>query len=332
MNKAIVLLIYVLGLGLLAACSEKREPTAVSAHPSGWADSSSASFHGKLVLEGVLGSAGCQSCHGETLQGGNSAPGCSAQGCHSIYPHPQGWADSLSGDFHGAFIALSLSWDIKQCQACHGTDYKGQGYEVKNCTRCHIKPQGPEACNTCHGSDVNFAPPKDLEGHTAATYTGVGAHQHHLQDTTLTTAFTRDCNLCHIMPAAYSAPGHIDGQLPAEVIFGAVATDSSRLNSLWDHETASCSNIYCHGAFTFKKADAGANSWVYTDSLITGNNRLMKWNEPDSEQAECGTCHGLPPNGHLEQDTCNGCHKTVVDENFNIINKKLHINGKVDVF
>ena len=35
---------------------------------------------------------------------------------------------------------------------------------------------------------------------------------------------------------------------------------------------------------------------------------------------------------HIPAQTCNGCHHSVVDENLNIINKFLHINGKVDVY
>jgi len=243
-----------------------------------------------------------------------------------------GWADSLSYNFHGTFIAQTLFWNIRDCQTCHGNDYKGNGYASKNCTQCHKQAQGPEACNTCHGSFVNSAPPKDLSGHTASTFVGVGAHQAHLQDTTLTTAFNRDCNLCHITPSAYSDPDHIDGRLPAKVRFGSFATDSSRLNTSWNHEEATCSNVYCHGAFEFKKEKAGSFTWIFTDSVIVGNNPVMNWTEVGSEQAQCGTCHGLPPQGHLAQQTCNGCHGRVVDENFNIINKKLHINGKIDVF
>ncbi len=332
MSKHIILALnFFILLLILAACSEKREPTAVSPHPVEWADTSSASFHGKLVLDGVLGTEGCQSCHGEDLQGKNSAPGCNIQGCHNIYPHPDGWADSLSDNFHGSFVAQTLSWNIHGCQSCHGSNYKGAGYDSKNCTKCHEQPQGPEACNTCHGSSVNFAPPKDLNGHIATTFIGVGAHQAHLQDTTLTTAFTRDCNLCHIQPATYSDIGHIDGSLPAEVVFNEFAADSGKTHPVWDNQSASCANVYCHGSFAFSK-DKSTFQWIYTDFVIVGNNRQMIWNNVDAGQAACGTCHDLPPKGHAAHNTCDACHGKVVDANFNIINKKLHINGKIDVF
>jgi len=317
---------------LIFSCSEPRDTITVATHPPGWNNENYENFHGEMVLESVLGNGSCTTCHGVDFRGGSSGSSCFSSGCHQVYPHSFGWSDTLSENFHTKFIADTLKWKIEICQSCHGMDYRGNGAESKNCLVCHTAPEGPEACNTCHGDILNPAPPRDLNGNMSTTSIGVGAHQTHLTDTTLTTAFSRDCNLCHKMPSAYDDAGHIDGQLPAEVVFSSFTTDTNRLNSIWDHETASCSNIYCHGAFVFKKEDAGSNSWIYTDSVIVGNNPTMKWTEVGTNQAECGSCHTLPPEGHLSQLTCNGCHGRVVDENFNIINKSLHINGKVDVF
>ena len=65
--------------------------------------------------------------------------------------------------------------------------------------------------------------------------------------------------------------------------------------------------------------------------MIVGNNPIMLWTTVDENQAACGTCHDLPPKGHISTSACSACHSTVVDENYNIINKELHINGEIDL-
>ena len=76
----------------------------------------------------------------------------------------------------------------------------------------------------------------------------------------------------------------------------------------------------------------GSNPFAYTDSVMVGKNPIIIWNAVGSRQTVCGTCHKLPPTGHTTATTCNGCHPRVVDQDFNIIDKNLHINGKIDVF
>ncbi|MEE9169822.1 MAG: CxxxxCH/CxxCH domain-containing protein [bacterium] len=442
----------IFSLGLLAAftaCSERKEPTSVTTHPSGWANPQSANFHGKMVLESVAKNAqNCASCHGADFSGGPAGVTCTTSGCHEIYPHDEGFADgnsqnfhakfisemlawdislcqkchgadykgngldkkncyasgcheifphspgfadNTSADFHANFIAQDLNWNIDGCQKCHGTDYKGKGYDnkscytsgchtifphktgfadslssdfhakyiaemliwniescqdchgldyagngrdEKNCRTCHTQNDGPVACNTCHGSRDNAAPPEDLADNILTTAVGVGAHQTHLTDTTLTTSLLQECSHCHIEPSTYSDPGHIDNPpLPAELSFSPLASDSSRISPSWNHETATCGSVYCHGAFEFRKEDS-AFPWGYADSTIVGNNAELIWTSVGTGQAECGTCHDLPPKGHvgIAEATCNVCHGRVVDADFNIIDKDLHINGKIEVF
>ncbi|MDP4196679.1 MAG: hypothetical protein Q8940_16615, partial [Bacteroidota bacterium] len=70
-----------------------------------------------------------------------------------------------------------------------------------------------------------------------------------------------------------------------------------------------------------------------------GANFSPKWTQVDGSQAACGTCHGLPPKGHigypnnLPVTACgnSGCHSGVVDINGNIIDKNKHINGAINV-
>ena len=78
------------------------------------------------------------------------------------------------------------------------------------------------------------------------------------------------------------------------------------------------------------------NQFAYTAEKITGNSQTVIWNKVDGSQIKCGSCHGLPPKGHITANIglkdCAGCHWDVVDANGNIINKVKHINGKIDVF
>lgn len=319
-------------VAIFIECSEKREPVSVSTHPAGWLDETSPNFHGKVILQESLSLKSCQACHGEDYQGGEVKIACAT--CHELFPHQQGFADSLSPNFHAVFIATQLSWNISECRSCHGADYAGENYPQKNCLTCHTQPEGPEACNTCHGSSQNFAPPKDLQGNTDTSAPGVGAHQPHLTDTTWTSAFTRDCQLCHRMPQRYGDPMHVledDTPGEADISFGDVATDSGKVAARWNRATLTCENIYCHGAFRFSKNES-ANQWAYADSVITGNNPALVWNSVGTGQADCGSCHDLPPKGHIAATTCNGCHPRVVDANNNIIDRTLHINGKIEVF
>jgi CxxxxCH...CXXCH motif protein len=317
---------------LLFACLDERSSVEVPTHPDGWLDKSSDIFHGKFVEESIVSSENCKTCHGQDYTGGNSEVSCFNSSCHNSYPHPAGFADSTSADFHTSFVK-QIKWDITQCKSCHGTDYAGAGNQDKNCLTCHTQVDGPEACNTCHGSAENPAPPRDLSNNFSTEFVGVGAHQVHLNDTTLTTAYIQDCYLCHNEPSILNYPGHIDDSSPnADINFGLFASDSGNVNPTWNHESATCSNVYCHGAFTLLKDSAGVNAWGYADSIITGNYSTMVWNLVGTGQTECGSCHDLPPKGHTAQATCNGCHGRVVDAEFKIIDKKLHINGKIELF
>lgn len=317
---------------LITSCLEKRDIVDVSTHPAGWMVQSSKNFHGLAVKSSVIESESCQSCHGVNYAGGTSQVSCYDAQCHAAYPHPDGFIDFASANFHANYIGEQANWDITGCRDCHGADYAGNGSTEKNCLKCHSEMNGPEACNTCHGSSVNDAPPKDLANNTSTTSVGVGAHQAHLVDSTLTTAYMRDCVICHVKPATYNVTGHVnDGSPHAEIKFSAIASDSGMVSPHWDHNSATCSNVYCHGNFTFYR-DSSAYAWIYTDSVITGNNTDVVWNSVGTGQADCGTCHGLPPAGHFSAITdCGNCHYHFGPGN-QVLDPKLHMNGKIEVY
>lgn len=329
-----VLNIVIIGLSLifLYSCSKDVEPLPSVSHPEGWNSQGADNFHGTKVL--TLGAEFCQSCHGKDYSGGDAGVACND--CHADYPHPPTWTTPGNDNSHAAYLKDQY-WSMDRCKTCHGNDYSG-GLSGVSCYDCHKNPGGPEACNTCHGSSdgsvsdiLTWAPPKDLNDNLETTAVGVGAHQNHLKESSLTDAYFRDCNLCHPNITSFDDPLHINGTIDIE--FNEVATDSGRITPVWDDNAITCSNTYCHGNFTFRR-DESEYPFIYIDSLMTGNNAVVEWTKVGEGEAACGTCHGLPPTGHGYNPDCFQCHRTVVNDAVppRIINKSLHMNGKIDVF
>lgn len=174
----------------------------------------------------------------------------------------------------------------------------------------NANPVDNAACGDCHGSIGNPSPPPDTSGNMVTTFTGVGAHEAHMKEGPYRVAL--QCTDCHLVPTAVTSIGHIDTALPAEVVFGELAKIQG-FNPVWNGTT--CTNVYCHGA-----------------ALSGGTNNAPSWTTVDGTQAACGTCHGLPPDPpHPANTNCVDCHADVVNASKQIINKKLHINGEVNV-
>ncbi len=239
--------------------------------------------------------------------------------------HPDDWA--LGANSHAKFIR-NTNWDLEQCKSCHGVNYQG-GISKSSCYTCHNTPAGPEACNTCHGNLLNPAPPRDLNGNFSTSARGVGAHQSHVKNGNLSSAF--DCSECHIKPDSLKAPGHLNGKV--DVVFGdsSLARNSTPVrigeeivpNPIYNSEILTCSSTYCHGYFR------------------NGNlNNAPKWNVVDGTQASCGTCHGLPPAGthpNVSPTSCaNACHNDVVelttDGKLKIKDTSKHVNGRLSLY
>lgn len=237
----------------------------------------------------------------------------------SVNVHPTNFfKPSLHGDF-----AKSKNYDLSLCKTCHGVNYSG-GTSGYTCNNCHKDENGPENCYTCHGdkNNLNFAPPRDLSDNSNSNFVGVGAHQVHLVNTTISKNV--DCNSCHIVPEKLNDENHLGNDNKAEIIFSNLNPTNANYNST----DASCSNTYCHGNFN------------------NGNkSNIVKWTDGVSA-VQCGSCHGditksdlseksLPKNlsnggFHPNEKNCVSCHKTVIDSNYNIINKLKHINGQND--
>ncbi len=301
---------------------------------SGIAVPDSSTFHGKLLTSlaakyGSYSFTRCKSCHGSDLKG-NGYDEKNCYKCHSTtYVHNSGITDPSSPDFHGKIISGSLKWSLTKCTQCHGTDYSG-GKVGKSCNNCHTQPAGPEACNTCHGdfSDPSkISPPRALDGSTATTSRGVGAHAAHLNPKY---SAPLTCNQCHKVPAKYSDAGHIDTlSARAELTWGnlsKVSTGGITPNPAYDFTNLTCSGTYCHG------------------NMHDGNtSNAPKWT---GGAIACGSCHGSgddptpggPTGVHTVTfkavGTCDVCHSNVTRDQvsgvYSFKHKSEHVNGIVN--
>lgn len=254
--------------------------------------------------------------------------------------HQTGILDKTSPNFHGNLVRMA-NWDMSSCWQCHDRKYTG-GLTGVSCLKCHTEIKGPEACNTCHGDFNNanrIAPPRDTEGNTSTTYKGVGAHQSHLNNNDFGSVIP--CGTCHTVPDSLYQSGHLNPSLPGGIIFNLLSIHNGA-SPEFNTGDNTCSNSYCHGNFTFYKDSSDAqNKFMFNDSVMVnnqvamiGNNKTVKWTDVGGKEANCGTCHGLPPQGHkyAPLKDCAGCHPGVVDANGNIIDRSKHINGVVNVF
>lgn len=303
----------------------------IAVHQEGITNPSSNNFHAKYLKNNNKSMSECSQCHGETYTGGLVSPTCA--NCHNgIQVHKDGINTPSSSDFHGKYIASQLGWDMRTCGGCHAADYSG-GLVSPTCLTCHTQTNGPEACNTCHG-DFNdpskIAPPQALNGSTQTTYAGVGAHTAHLYENDLGNNVR--CSTCHKFPTSMYADGHLGTDGKAEIIFGRLSIQVGA-NPQYNFSNNTCSDTYCHGNFSFSRSGSGFG-FAYTADAMVGNNAVVKWNQVDGSQAVCGSCHGLPPTGHIAAtlNTCANCHTGIVDASGNIIDPTKHINGVANVF
>ncbi|MFZ1081704.1 MAG: CxxxxCH/CxxCH domain-containing protein [Candidatus Kryptoniota bacterium] len=260
-----------------------------------------------------------------------------SQSQSGIYPHPAGWSDSSSASFHGAYFINTYvnahKFDLTSCASCHGNDLAGGSTKV-SCYKCHQGNDGTLACNTCHGSLLNPAPPKDLSGNSLAANPTVGAHQDHLLGNSFTSGVA--CSSCHAVPRAAGPAMHPTGGNISVIFSGVATTETNTAESQYydatqptiiptpafNVETLRCSNTYCHGNFK------------------NGNNFTPTWKNGDSTQAACGTCHSVPPNTTIHQvafyhgpseQNCYFCHEPMMGQN-GIQDSTLHVNGKLELY
>jgi len=175
-----------------------------------------------------------------------------------------------------------------------------------------------------------------VAGETATAVPGVGAHQTHL--VTGAVGKTVKCQECHKVPPQVFSQGHLGSGPPAEVVFAdtlarLITGDGTRVpNPSHDPASLTCTNTYCHGNWKLR-GETSQQQFAYEDSIMVGSNYAPIWTG-GSSQAACGTCHGLPPEGHKPATItgCAVCHATIVNSVGVINDKAKHINGKINVF
>jgi predicted CxxxxCH...CXXCH cytochrome family protein len=267
-----------------------------------------------------------------------------------VYVHPQGFKSPSSPDFHGKAIQ-NAGWEMRDCRQCHGGAYTGGNALSCVSAGCHVdaseNPKSPESCNTCHGTfssvasdTLSWMPPRSLDGDTASTARGVGAHQYHLISTFMDLSPPFTCATCHQVPSSVYAAGHLNASGRAQVTFVAslAKTPSGGVTPSpsydYDAQNPKCSNTYCHGNWSVRKS-ASSYQFAYTDSVIVGNSYAPHWTGGESEDA-CGSCHGLPPTGHrdfgTDVSTCNSCHYLDPAKQGGALDKSIHVNGKIDLY
>ncbi|MBI5476789.1 MAG: hypothetical protein HY964_08655 [Ignavibacteriales bacterium] len=303
-------------------------------HKAGWTVVDSASYHGKYLKSKDWNVTECQGCHGTNYTGGTS--GVSCRSCHPSFPHSDNFDESNG---HPVYMRTN-EFPMDQCKVCHGSNYDGGTIVSSSCRGCHDNPAGPEQCNTCHGDYsgaglIATAPPKSVDGDTATTVRGVGAHQKHLISGILGKSVK--CQECHTVPSQLADAGHIDSPFNVTVAFNdtlaKLITADGSYNPQYQKSTLKCDNTFCHGNWKLRKTSS-ALQFAYTDSVMVGSKYSPAWTGGSSESL-CGTtCHTLPPTGHISATLtgCFACHSGVIDGTGAIIDSSKHVNGKINVF
>jgi predicted CxxxxCH...CXXCH cytochrome family protein len=174
-------------------------------------------------------------------------------------------------------------------------------------------------CSSCHGGRDNAAPPRAVNGETSTTNVGVGAHQAHLKKGSI--AGPVACTECHVVPAEMDLEKHPAAiPAPATMTFGPLARTQGA-KPAWNHDSATCSNTYCHGATLGGTAAPTPPVWTTVDG----------------SQIQCKSCHaysikdldGSHPSH--KKYTCDTCHAEVTSDGTTILAPDLHVNGRTDV-
>jgi predicted CxxxxCH...CXXCH cytochrome family protein len=268
--------------------------------------------------------------------------------CNSVYCH----GVTLLGPIAGGTVKRAPAWNVVDGSAvacgstCHTNPPGGTHPNATNCATCHgavISSYDAATktatwadrtrhvdgkvdvvsltCTSCHGDPTTNqpAPPKGTKGETATSQQAVGAHAQHLGTRTQ----SRDvlCSDCHTLPTSTS---HANGA--TDFAWSAVSTASGASPS-YNGATATCTNVYCHGA-TLLGPNAGGTI-----------QRTPVWNLVNGSYDACGsTCHTNPPGGtHPASTSCPTCHGAVIasydaaTKTATWSDRTRHVNGTVEV-
>lgn len=288
----------------------------------------------RAVDGGTLASQRGVGAHRRHLNGGTTTRPVACATCHDVpatpatAQHPDGVVQ-VTGTCASCHFSNVPEWTSTAplgCSGCHGAPPPAPHPQATQCALCHpgigadarshhvdgrVDLTVPATCDGCHGSSTNPAPPRDVSGNVATTFSGVGAHQAHLVDR----GFARvvPCEACHVVPASVFAPGHVNGA--TEVVFSGVALANGATPRF---SGGTCANTGCHDIAHFTGRPGG------------GTSPVPEWTRVDGSQRQCASCHGQPPPApHPANAACETCHTNVTAQK-TFVNPARHIDGVVD--
>jgi predicted CxxxxCH...CXXCH cytochrome family protein len=240
------------------------------------------------------------------------------------------------GSCHGAAPGTpwhtSVADNRNACYVCHDKTVDNAGTILADATNAPFATQHIDgtvdvkvlACNACHGSVTNDAPPTAAN---TANGDAVGSHQSHVVAGNVSDALS--CTECHGTGWQTYTQKHADGT--ADTLFGTTLSTGTAWTGN-GNATSNCATSYCHGASA--TTPTGASS---AQGFWGGQNVTPLWNTiAGGVYQQCNACHGnFPPlntnNHHPPNSACVDCHGTgysasvVVDPA-----RATHVNGGVE--
>ena len=244
---------------------------------------------------------GCTGCHRETFPAHDTEDPLECSLCHDQTMDEE-------GNFKELGLHVNAVVDVVEdtCALCHGqppdehvtgvTDPTVVGL-IEDCANCHPVPLSPFPTYQLHRDEApDFVVSALLCDSCHEEVPSTGAHDAHA-NTTVGPPVA--CSSCHeVVP---TAEGNLLEHLRSPLVsFGPLATtnpDGPPLEATYDPALQGCSNVYCHGG--------GLAEGQLVDPLL--------WTATDV--AECGDCHGLPPDSpvHAGSDpNCFTCHPSTI--------------------
>lgn len=272
---------------------------------------------------------------GTSAQWDHASATCTNSYCHGDTLHQVDPATSMIVMGAGGTNTKPV-WNVvdgtqSACGTCHGNPPPAPHPQNSDCGLCHqsmnpgdfaagkfsyaelhingkVEVTSTQACDSCHGSAGQSAPPRDAHGNTATSAPGVGAHAQHLVGSSSWHAKI-ECNECHLVPGSTTDQTHLDTRNevyldPTTSIPGAPTGTGGRLQiagATYNAATMTCTSTFCHG---------GGQS-----PLLGGSKTSPLWTKVDGTQVTCGSCHGTPPPSPHPQGgnihDCGSCHPTM---------------------
>lgn len=288
------------------ACSDGTCHAGGSAipHPENWRMPGSENFHGNYASSG--GFDPCAVCHGVDFSGGVTGIACSNTICHSgpaAIPHPEGWTEPDSGNFHSNWIPVL---GLDNCASCHGEEFEGGAGGSCSNASCHtggnaiphptgwiatssddfhgdwIPTTGLSSCKVCHGSDLSG-----------------GTIELACSNTTCHTSLL----IPHPQGWTISSDDDFHGDWVATVGLGYNSCDACHGDDLSGGiAEIACSNTICH---TEGGAIPHPDEWTTSGAVLFHGNWVREVGD-----APCADCHGSDYSGGFTEIACTNasCH------------------------